>query len=146
MITIKEITAADTYAIRQAVLRIGKPIETCLFPGDDFSSTKHFGIHTDKLIGVISLYENKNGIFTNETQYQIRGMAILEDFQGLGLGEKLITYSEKQLLSEKGALIWFNARQNAVGFYKKLGYKIMGGAFEINDVGTHYVMYKKLGN
>ena len=145
MITIKEITAAETYTIRQAVLRIGKPIETCLFPGDDLSTTKHFGIHTDELLGVISLYENKNAMFTNETQYQIRGMAVLEDFQGLGIGEKLIIYSEKQLPPEKNTLIWFNARKKAVGFYEKLNYKIIGDAFEIEDVGTHYVMYKKLG-
>ena len=59
MITIKEITATDTYAVRQPVLRSGKPIENCHFPGDDLPTTKHFGLQTDQLIGVISLFENR---------------------------------------------------------------------------------------
>ena len=142
MITIKEINATDTYAVRQPVLRNGKPIENCHFTGDDLPTTKHFGIQTDILIGVISLFENKNELFTNEVQFQIRGMAILEDFQGLGLGEKLISYSEKYITSEKNTLIWFNARVLAVGFYEKMNYQKKGNSFEIQDIGTHYVMYK----
>ena len=142
MITIKEITATDTYAVRQPVLRNGKPIENCHFPGDDLPTTKHFGLQTNQLIGVISLFENKNELFTNEVQFQIRGMAILEDFQGLGLGEKLISYSEKYIKSEKNTLIWFNARFLAVGFYEKMNYQKKGNSFEIQDIGTHYIMYK----
>lgn len=144
MIQIKEILATDTYVVRNAVLRKGKPIETCLFPGDELPTTKHFGLFTDSLIGVISLFENKNPLFAASTQIQIRGMAVLEEFQGLGLGEKLMLNSEDFLISEEDILIWFNARESAVGFYKKLGYKTIGESFEIESIGRHYVMFKNL--
>ena len=41
-------------------------------------------------------------------------------------------------------LLWFNARETAVDFYKKMGYTVIGESFIINDIGTHFVMYKKL--
>jgi GNAT superfamily N-acetyltransferase len=145
MTEIREISALDTYLVRNAVLRKGKPIETCIFQGDNLSSTKHFGIFTDRLVGIISLFENSSPIFDDPCQIQIRGMAILEDYQGLGLGEKLIESCEEYLMkSENDPLIWFNARESAVGFYDKLGYQIVGGIFDIEGVGKHYVMFKKL--
>lgn len=73
-------------------------------------------------------------------------MAVLENFQKQGFGEKLIKHSEAFITSQESSLIWFNARKNAVGFYEKTDYQIIGGAFEIADVGIHYVMYKKLRN
>lgn len=145
MIEIKEILASDTYAVRNAVLRKGKPIETCMFPGDELPTTKHFGLFHEDVIGIISLFENKNPNFSTPIQIQIRGMAILQEFQGLGLGEKLIESCEEYLKSEKETLIWFNARESAVGFYEKLGYQTFGFVFEIEGVGKHLIMFKKLG-
>lgn len=144
MIEIKEILAEDTYLVRNAVLRKGKSLETCLFPGDNLPTTKHFGIFSDQLLGVISLFETKNPIFKNSYQIQIRGLAVLEDFQGLSLGEKLLEYCENYLKSEMEILLWFNARVKAVGFYEKLGYQTLGGTFEIEGIGNHFVMFKKL--
>lgn len=145
MIEIKEILASDTYAVRNSVLRKGKPIETCLFPGDELPTTKHFGLFQVYLIGIISLFENRNPCFSNANQIQIRGMAILEEYQGLGLGEKLIQSCENYLKSEKEVLIWFNARASAAPFYGKIGYRTFGSVFEIEGMGKHLIMFKKLG-
>lgn len=145
MTEIMEISAVDTYLVRNAVLRKGKPIETCLFAGDDLPTTHHFGIFAPHLIGTISLFEAQSPIFEDDFQIQVRGMAILEDYQGQHLGEKLIQHCEKHFLkSRKETLIWFNARENAVGFYEKLGYHTIGSIFEIENVGKHFVMFKKL--
>jgi GNAT superfamily N-acetyltransferase len=144
MILIKEILASDTYGVRNAVLRKGKPIESCLFSGDELPTTKHFGLFYDDLIGIISLFKNSNALFTNLTQIQIRGMAVLQEYQGLGLGERLIQYSEEYLTAENDPLIWFNARVSAIGFYEKMGYQTIGNEFEIEGIGKHLVMFKKL--
>ena len=74
----------------------------------------------------------------------MRGMAVLSSEQGKGFGEKLLRFAEDYVKKESGDLIWFNARSNAVRFYEKAGYAVIGNAFEIPDVGTHFVMYKKL--
>jgi ribosomal protein S18 acetylase RimI-like enzyme len=143
MIEIKKISAFETIIVRHPVLRAGKPIESCNFEGDDLPSTVHFGLNLyNQLIAVISAFEVKNKLFTEENQYQIRGMAVLEEFQKRGFGEQLLHYCENEIRIKKGELIWFNARETAVGFYKKSGYEIIGGLFEIPDVGPHYVLFK----
>ena len=49
------------------------------------------------------------------------------------------------MVKQKGAkLLWFDARLIAVGFYKRLGFTIIGDQFEVPKVGPHYVMYKRL--
>ncbi|MEK8180564.1 GNAT family N-acetyltransferase [Flavobacterium buctense] len=145
MITIRKISAQETYTVRHPVLRKGKQIESCHFDGDDLDTTSHFGLHeNDQIKGVISLFENNNPLFEDKKQTQIRGMAVLENNQGKGYGRLLVEHSEKILKTQNTPLIWFNARINAVGFYQKMGYQIIGNSFEIPNVGLHYVMWKKL--
>lgn len=146
MTHIKNISFRETFPVRHPVLRAGKPIESCFFDGDDLNSTTHFGLfHNSKLVGVISIFQNKSSTFSAENQFQIRGMAVLKECQGNQFGKQLILETEQFVLSQKGGLIWFNARETAVPFYQKSGYTICGDSFEIKDIGTHYIMYKKLG-
>lgn len=145
MYSIQKISAQDTYSVRHPVLRKGKPIATCHFDGDDLATTSHFGFFSDKeLIGVLSLYKKSNTLFLTKEQSQIRGMALLKNQQKKGFGEALVLHCEKDCIARKIALIWFNARIQAVGFYEKLGYTQKGDPFEIENVGEHIVMFKKL--
>src|SRR5690606_14780837 len=137
-ISITEISAADTHAVRQPVLRPGQPIESCLFDGDDLTTTKHFGVFVGSgLAGVLSLYNKPNAAFSVVNQCQLRGMAVLPEYQGQGLGARLIKHAESELLKTEYQLLWFNAREVAVPFYSKLGYRKSGEAFQIPRVGTH---------
>lgn len=143
---IKKISSRDTFLVRHPILREGKPIESCQFDGDDLETTTHFGLFIDKNItGVLSVFKNNNVIFSSENQYQIRGMAILKDFQRKGFGDELIKHAEVYIKSQFGKLIWFNARENAVPFYEKLGYIKIGEPFFIADIGIHYIMKKEIG-
>ena len=142
---IKKISSIETYTVRHEVLRKGKPIETCQFKGDDDDNTTHFGLFLEnKLVGIISIFKENNTLFPESNQFQIRGMAVLEEFQGKGLGAELVKKAENYCINLNTDLIWFNARENAVPFYKKLDYKIMGDSFLIPDVGIHFVMCKKI--
>jgi ribosomal protein S18 acetylase RimI-like enzyme len=142
---IKKITAFETLIVRHPVLRPGKPIETCHFEGDDLPTTSHFGLYVEnQLAAVISTFKVQNKLFSEENQYQIRGMAVLEEFQKKGFGEELLKHCENEIKLKKGNLIWFNARETAVGFYKKSGYEVLGNQFEIPDVGPHYILFKSI--
>ena len=142
---IKEIPSKETYIVRQPVLRKGKPIESCIFEGDDLETTHHFGLFQNKnLTGIISLFTKSNPIFAENLQGQIRGMAILENHQKKGFGEALVKHCEDYCRQNKVDLIWFNARTAAVGFYKRMNYEVLGEPFEIKDVGEHYLMFKKI--
>lgn len=145
MIEIKNITPQETFPIRHEILRKGKPIDSCKFDNDDDSNTFHLGCFVkNRLIGVVSTYKLSNLSFNSEHQFQIRGMAILEEYQRKGIGEKLIQEVEKITISNKTEIIWFNARESTLAFYLKLGYKTFGTKFEINGIGTHYLMYKSI--
>lgn len=145
MLTIREISALEAYSVRHPVLREGKPIESCHFDGDELDSTIHLGLFINcALIGVISLFKNKNANFIENKQFQIRGMAVLKHHQKMGYGIKLIKEAEHIIHKYNCNLLWFNARERAVDFYKKMGYTVIGESFIINDIGTHFVMYKKL--
>ena len=144
MYTIKTIPSAATFAVRQPVLRPGKPIETCIFEGDDLPTTIHFGIFDgDTLAGIISVFKANHDLFGEDNQYQIRGMAVLKQYQKQGLGELLVRHAEQYVDEQRGTFIWFNARESATGFYEKMGYYVIGKPFWIGDIGTHYVMFKK---
>jgi GNAT superfamily N-acetyltransferase len=143
MIEMKKITAFETIIVRHPVLRPGRPIESCHFDGDDLLSTSHFGLFLEnQLAGVISAFKAQNKLFSEENQYQIRGMAVLSEFQKKGFGEALLEYCENEIRLKSGNLIWFNARETAIGFYEKSGYEILGDPFEIPDVGPHYILFK----
>jgi len=145
MIQISEISALETFKVRHPVLRPGKPVESCHFDGDELMTTKHFGLFDNEILaGVISLFKQDNAAFANDNQFQIRGMAVLENFRKRGFGEQLVLHVENVVNEQNGNFIWFNAREVAVKFYSNLGYAIVGDAFEIPDVGTHYKMYKIL--
>ncbi len=145
MVEIKIIPKELTYIVRQPVLRPGKSIETCHFDGDDLTSTIHFGLFFDnELTGVVSVFENKNDNFTENIQLQVRGMAVLDAFQGKGFGKMLMLRVEQFAKAKNAALIWFNAREAYVNFYKNLEYYVIGNPFLIDNIGIHYLMFKRI--
>jgi GNAT superfamily N-acetyltransferase len=141
----KIISSQQTYPVRHPILRPGKPLIACSFEGDDLPETQHIGLYDrDNLIGVVSLFSRLNEQFQHKIQLQLRGMAILENYQKLGYGAALIQESERIAKSKKAELIWFNARQIAVPFYERMGYNVGGNEFSIGDIGIHYLMYREL--
>jgi len=145
MYSIKQVPSKDTFAVRLPVLRPGKPVESCIFEGDDLPSTVHFGVFDDQnLAGIVSVFEVTTPLLTQQRQFQLRGMAVLDAYQKKGLGEKLVKAAEEYITTQDGKVIWFNAREIAVGFYNKMGYEIIGDPFTIGDIGIHYVMYREV--
>lgn len=144
-ISIKQINGLDTIPIRYKVLRKGKPIEACPIPQDDLESTFHFGLfYQKKLVGVSTFVVDKSSYFNDTKQYRLRAMAVLEGYQGHQFGKKLLTHGVTFLKEKKIDRLWFNARIIALGFYQKNGFETIGDIFDIQNVGDHYVMHKKL--
>ena len=142
---IKEISSFDTYKVRHPMLRAEKNIQSCKLNNDNDATTKHFGYFVDdELVGVVSVFENNSELFKVYNQFQIRAMAVLNEFQNQQIGSKLIHNCEDYILSKNGNLIWFNARINAIAFYKKLQFDTKGNYFEIPEIGQHIVMFKHL--
>jgi GNAT superfamily N-acetyltransferase len=65
-------------------------------------------------------------LILSPTEGQIRSMATAEDMRGQGLGRQIIRYFEQAARDAGITVITLNAREDAVPFYKKLGYERVG--------------------
>ena len=76
--------------------------------------------------------------------YKLRGMAIQPRSQRSGIGQAL-ALACIAFAKENGAeILWCNARTCAIGFYRKLGFEILGGEIQIPDVGPHFRMFIRM--
>lgn len=143
--SIKEITATTAYDVRHPVLREGKPLDSCHFDGDNLPNTFHLGYYLEEqLVGVVTLLEKNHAELIAKKTFQLRGMAVLTNFQKRGIGEALVKKAEEMIQARGGTFMWMNAREIAVRFYEKLGYKKHGNPYTIPKIGLHYVMIKTL--
>lgn len=80
---------------------------------------------------------------TDEHTLRLRQMAVLDSLQGKGIGASIMGFAEN-LARDKGfSKILMHARDSAIGFYEKLGYKITSDVFTEVNV-PHHVMEKKI--
>ncbi|HIP49061.1 MAG TPA: GNAT family N-acetyltransferase [Lutibacter sp.] len=143
---VKEISSKETFPLRIEILRNGIS-ENYQFLEDDFESTIHLGAFIKKqCIGILTLIQKEFPNTSKKNSYQLRGMAINKSSQRQGVGKILITETFKILQHKEVELLWCNARQNAIDFYTKLGFRIIGKAFDIPSIGLHYTMSIDLGN
>ena len=82
--------------------------------------------------------------FNTIEEAQIRYMAVSDDYQGKGYGRKMVKALEN-IAREKGTRhIILQARENALKFYKKNGYKIIEKSYLLFDEIQHWLMEKEL--
>ena len=80
---------------------------------------------------------------TDPETVRLRQMAVKNNQQGKGIGHSMILFAET-LARDKGyKKLMMHARDSAIGFYEKQGYKTMGDQF-IEVSIPHHVMEKLL--
>lgn len=142
-VAVRPITAAATWPLRLSVLRPGRPAAAAQFPGDDLSSTKHFGaFQGDELVGIASLFPAEMPEHPGVSAWQLRGMATAPSVRGAGFGRALLAACVAFASASGKQLIWCNARTSAIKFYRKLGWEILGEEFDVPDVGPHFHMWR----
>lgn len=141
-----EISSGDTLGLRNEVLRPGKDITECIFPGDEAPDTRHFGAFDGQsnVVGIVSVYRKNHPAVAGDEPYQIRGMATKANHRGHGAGALLLAAAERYAKSRGSKVIWANARTSAMGFYTKHGYSPASEEFVIEGVGPHYLVVKAL--
>lgn len=142
MLRIEKIQASDTLKLRAKILRPGFPEEECTFDTDKVMGCIHFGaLFNEKLIAISTVFPQRLLGLPGEKHFQIRGMAVDSEYQGQGAGKFLVKECISHAKRLNGSVIWCNAREKALEFYKKLGFKAHGHIFQIDGVGPHQKMY-----
>lgn len=125
------------YNLRWKILR-----EPWLNERDDFVEDDDTSIHLiakngDEVVGIARLHYN------NEIQAQARFVAVLPEYRGKSLGKKLMGFLERKAQEDGRKEIILHARENAVQFYKQLGYVILEESYLLFGEIQHYLMLKK---
>ncbi len=141
---ILQVNSRDIINIRHKMLRNEFPKSECIFAGDDNEQTFHLaGLNTNnEIVSAASFYYENNPNLKDEHQYRLRGMATIDEFQRKGYASALISSALPIAKQNMCSLIWCHARDSALEFYKKRGFKSHGKHFEIPKIGKHLLMYK----
>ena len=138
-------TLDEIFQVRWDVLRPNRPIEAAQFPGDHAPQSIHCGAFERQSGRNIACATLTRVDWQGEPAWQLRGMGVIDPYQGKGVGKLLLDVLES--LARQASpirLLWCNAREEAVGFYQKQGWTIASEIFHIEDVGPHYKMTKRL--
>lgn len=130
------------YQLRWQILR--KPWEQPL--GSERDGLEQESLHRM----IIDVNENvlAVGRLEKSSQFsgQIRFMAVSTKVQGQGLGQQIISELEYQAQKLGITEITLNAREDAVGFYRKLGYSLQDFSHLLFDKIKHFTMSKTLSH
>ena len=126
---------------------------------DSLTSTLHLGVFEDgitntnsevckpdtKLLACGTIVMEDQNDDLNEEFFRIRGMAVSKDFQGYGLGAKILDgLLEHANKTDFVKSIWCNARSSILPFYLKFGFEVQGSEF-ITDQGIpHFLLTKSI--
>lgn len=142
---VKRVHLKDTYGIRKKVLGVNDTLKSYMFEGDDESGTFHLGAFIENnLVSVASFYFKRNPNFNIDNQYQLQGMATLENFRKQGFSRELLNVAFPIIKQNFCNVVWCNARVEAAPFYEKLGFEKHGEEFDIENIGKHVLMYREI--
>lgn len=92
----------------------------------------------DRVIGVGRLQFNSN------TEAQIRYMAVETAHEKKGIGNQIVDALEKHARNQNMRSVILDAREPAVGFYEKSGYRVIEKSYLLFGSIQHYRMRKEL--
>ncbi len=82
--------------------------------------------------------------FNSNTEAQIRYMAVAREHERKGIGRELVNVMEQYAQNSSCKKIILHAREPAIGFYQKLGYKVIEKSYLLFDEIQHFRMIKEL--
>lgn len=130
---------AQYYELRWRILRKpwGQP-RGSEQDSEDASSYHLMARDKQQLIGVARLQ------FLGDGSAQLRYMAVAEAWQKKGVGRKILRHMEEVARQRGARHLLLHARDNALGFYSKLGYQTLEPSYCLFGSIQHYKMQKAL--
>ncbi|MGO4998628.1 GNAT family N-acetyltransferase [Oceanisphaera sp. W20_SRM_FM3] len=123
---IRQITWPETIPVRHSVLWPERP--PAFSQVDNDPQGRHFGAFIeDKLVCVAS-------VFFDGEQARLRKYATLAEYQGQGVGTAVLQAIFTDLKQEEVGYFWCDARESAIGFYRRFGMQAEGDRFYKSDV------------
>jgi predicted GNAT family N-acyltransferase len=140
-VTVDEVPAEVTYALRGAVLRPNGGEIT--WAGDEDTETFHLGARAPdgRIVGVVRFSPAPCPWRPlAAAPWQLRGMATDAAVRGSGAGRAMIEDGLARVAERGGDLVWCDARVTAAGFYARMGFTVVTDEFDKPSIGPHVGM------
>ena len=123
------------YALRFNVLREpwNQPLGSEVLADED-QAIHAIAAEGEEVLGVARMHES------SPNQGQVRSVAIATAAQGKGIGKAIMAYLEDQAKTKGWTEIVLEARENAVPFYRAIGYSIVAESYLLFGEIQHYRM------
>ena len=114
-------------------------LERCLERANDrrFNSTNTFVAldreNGDRVVGFGTLYCHARDFVSVTEAGEVGALYVLKDFQGQGIGRDLLEHCLAWLPRPRVALFVLKGNDKAIGFYKRMGFRLTG--HEVNQNG-----------
>jgi predicted GNAT family N-acyltransferase len=139
--------AAVTSELRRAILRPDWPAGSRMH-GDDEPGAVHLAARAvdGVVVGACVVLPRPCPAFPDETAaWQLRGMATAAAMRGTGVGTALTEAAVGAVLARGGRLLWCDARETAIDFYRARGFTGTGEVYAHPETGApHLLMYREL--
>ena len=124
--------------LREEILR--RPLGLVLEPAELETERPHVHIgafEEESLLGCCMLVRE------NDQTVRLRQMAVSDKLQRKGVGKALMNFAENIARDQGYKNLIMHARQHAIGFYEKMGYRVTSSEFTEVTI-PHVVMEKSL--
>ena len=125
-VVIHQIDWHQTIAVRHRVLWPNKPPEFSKVENDE--SGLHFGAFVGSSLVCVA------SVFIDADKARLRKYATLPEYQGQGVGTLVLEAIFAQLKQQEIGYFWCDARESAIGFYRRFGMQVAGERFYKSDV------------
>jgi ribosomal protein S18 acetylase RimI-like enzyme len=136
-----------TRELRRAVLRPSWPVGSAMH-GDGQRGVLHLAARDEpgaEVLGACVLFPAPYPLHPErERAWQLRGMATAPHARGRGVGSAVLAEAGRQVTERGGALLWCQARENAITFYARHGFLGEGERFVHAETGiVHLHMWRE---
>jgi N-acetylglutamate synthase-like GNAT family acetyltransferase len=112
------------------VLRRGTPSREANYDGDDDPRTVHIGAEmADRVVATSTWMIAPWSGDPTAVAVQLRGMAVLDVMQRSGVGRALVVAGVEHARTQGAAHVWAKARDSAIDFYVRCGFRVVGDEF-----------------
>jgi GNAT superfamily N-acetyltransferase len=139
---IERVSAADTFPLRQQVLRPDETHDELAASRDGDAGMWHFAVlDAGAVIGSAAVgREAAPWAPEREPSWRLRGMATVADRRNEGVGGAVLDAVVDHVGDAGGGLLWCNARVPARSFYERAGFTTRGESWDDPRIGPHIAM------
>jgi ribosomal protein S18 acetylase RimI-like enzyme len=132
----REISGAQTRALRQAILRPHESVaQMAADEADGAYAAGAFDGARLIAVGLVAPSPERG-----DGAWRVRGMATSPDARNRGAGRAVLDALLAHASAHGATRLWCNARTPAQRFYERAGFRVCSEVFEIAPIGPHVVM------